>query len=55
MSLFDVMRNMDNKEILEKVIVVTDKSKNTIKQSEKNFEKNETVRVPNHIQIPKNI
>ena len=54
MSPFNVMRNMDNKEVIEKVIMMTEKSRNRIKQTVENFEKGEVVRISIHIQIAKN-
>ena len=54
MSPFNVMRNMDNKEVIEKVIMMTEKSRNRIKQTVEIFEKGEVVRISTHIQIAKN-
>ena len=39
MSPLNVLRNMDNKEVIEKVIMMTEKSRNRIKQTVENFEK----------------
>ena len=33
MNPFNVMKNMDNKEVIEKVIMMTEKSRNRIKQT----------------------
>ena len=54
MSPFNVMRNMDNKEVIEKVIMMTGKSRNRIKQTVEIFEKGEVVKISTHIQIAKN-
>ena len=54
MNSFNVMRNMDNKEVIEKVIMMTEKSRNKIKQTVENIDKGEVVRISTHFQIAKN-
>ena len=51
---FEVMRNMDDKDMIEKVKERNQVTRNKIKRTIENFQRGDIVRVSNHIQVIEN-
>ena len=49
-----IMRNMNDQELIQKVITKTEKTRNKLKRTIVNYEKGQIVRITNHIQHLKN-
>ena len=49
-----IMRNVNDQELIQKVIIKTEKTKNKIKRIIDNYEKGQIVKITNHIQHLKN-
>ena len=50
-----IMRNVNDQELIQKVITKTEKTRNKIKRTIDNYEKGQIVRITNHIQHLKTV